>query len=192
MADGCPVFKGRWHLIDNPTVACVDVYYYKDYARACCIVFTLNEEKIISKYVELVKGIEDYVSGQFYKRELPCILKVLEKVKENIDMIITDSFVAVDEHTNGLGAYLYESLNYEIPVIGVAKSFLKGNGDYIEVHRGKSINPLYVSSIGIDLDYAGGIILNLKGDYRIPDILKQVDKMSRDKNDLHNKIRGAD
>ena len=36
-----------------------------------------------------------------------------------------------------------------------------------------------ISSIGADLDYAGDIIFNLKGDYRIPYILKKADTLSR-------------
>lgn len=160
-------------------VACLDVYYYKDYARACCIVFEINEENIISEYIEEISGIEDYISGQFYKRELPCILRVLEKIKENINIIIIDSFIWVEGYKNGLGAYLYESLNPKIPVIGVAKSYLRGNTAYLEIYRGESTNPLYVSAIGIDLNYSADLIKELKGSFRIPDILKKVDKLSR-------------
>lgn len=165
-------------------MVCFDVYYYEKYARACCIVFTKDNERIISEYIEVIEGIEDYVSGQFYKRELPCILKVLGKVKENIDIIITDSFVWVDRDKKGLGAHLYETLKSKVPVIGVAKSYLKGSTDYMEVYRGKSNNPLYISSIGIDQEYSAKLIENLKGDFRIPDILKRVDKLSR--SDAHN------
>jgi hypothetical protein len=46
--------------------------------------------------------------------------------------------------------------------------------DYLEVYRGKSIKPLYVSVIGIDLNYSAKLIKNLKGDFRIPDILKKL------------------
>lgn len=165
--------------MDRLIGACFDVYYYNNHARASCMVFDIGEEIIISEYIEEIEGIEEYISGQFYKRELPCILRVLEKVKENIDIIIIDGFIWVDGNHNGLGAYLYEAINCKIPIIGVAKSYLKGSADYLEVYRGKSSNPLYVSSIGIDLIYAEGIIKSLKGNFRIPDILKKVDKLSR-------------
>lgn len=165
--------------MENLIVACFDVYYYKDYARACCIVFSKDEEKIMSEYIEEIKDIKDYVSGQFYKRELPCILRVLEKVKEDIDIIITDSFIWVDECKKGLGAYLYESINCKTPIIGVAKSYLKDCTAYVEIYRGQSSNPLYISAIGIDLNYSANLISNLKGDFRIPDILKKVDQLSR-------------
>jgi deoxyribonuclease V len=32
----------------------------------------------------------DYESGQFYKRELPCIQALLAQITEHIDMIIID------------------------------------------------------------------------------------------------------
>lgn len=105
---------------------------------------------------------------------------MLEKVKEDIDIIITDSFVWVNEYKKGLGAYLYEAVNPKIPVIGVAKSYLKGSTSYVKVYRGKSKNPLYISAIGIDLKDSVRLIRNLKGGFRIPDILKKVDRLSRE------------
>lgn len=126
-----------------------------------------------------MEGVEDYVSGQFYKRELPCILNVLEKVTENIDLIIIDGFIWIGEYKNGLGAHLYQSINPKVPVIGVAKSYLKDSISYLKVYRGQSINPLYVSAIGADLNYSANLIKELKGNFRIPNILKKVDKLSR-------------
>jgi deoxyribonuclease V len=161
---------------------CFDVYYYENYAKAACIVFeNSEEEKIISEYSEIIEGVKEYIPGQFYKRELPCILKLLEKVKEDIDLIITDSFVWLEEGKKGLGAYVYEALNAKTPIIGVAKTYFKDSTNYLEVYRGKSNKPLYVSSVGVDLEYSAQLIKNLKGKYRFPDILKQVDQLSREK-----------
>lgn len=161
---------------------CFDVYYYENYAKAACIVFeNSQEEKIISEYSEIIKEVNEYIPGQFYKRELPCILKLLEKVKEDIDLVITDSFVWLEEGKKGLGAYLYEALNTKTAVIGVAKTYFKDSTNYLEVYRGKSNKPLYVSSVGIDLNYSANLIKNLKGSYRFPDILKRVDQLSREK-----------
>lgn len=126
-----------------------------------------------------IQGVEDYVPGQFYKRELPFILKVFETIKENIGIIIIDSFIWVEGHQKGLGAHLYDSVSCEIPIIGVAKSYLKGCTEYLKVYRGKSINPLYVSAVGIDINYSARLIEELKGDFRIPSILKRVDRLSR-------------
>lgn len=168
----------------NTIVACFDVYYYENYARACCIVFNRQDEMIISEYSERIEGVKEYVSGQFFKRELPCILKVLEKVKEDVGIIIIDSFIWVEGDENGLGAYLYEAINGRIPVIGVAKSYLKGSTAYLEVYRGESIKPLFVSAIGIDLNYSVEFIKGLSGEFRVPDMLKRVNQLSRKRLEL--------
>ncbi|MDP4089828.1 MAG: endonuclease V, partial [Bacillota bacterium] len=143
-----------------------------------CIVFNEAQE-IISKYSVFIHRVQRYESGKFYRRELPCILRVLEEVNEKIDLIITDSFVWLDDGKRGLGARLYEKLKGQIPVIGVAKTFFRDAQNYKEVFRGKSSKPLYVSSAGIDLDYSADFIRNMKGRFRIPDLLKEVDRLSR-------------
>jgi deoxyribonuclease V len=48
-----------------------------------------------------------------------------------------------------------------------------------EVFRGQSINPLYVSSIGIDIDQAAQNIQNMFGNYRIPTLLKHLDTLTK-------------
>lgn len=166
-------------------IACFDVYYYERYAKACCIVFEAKPtEKIFSCYTETISAVEDYISGQFYKRELPCLLKVYKGVKEDIDLIIIDSFVMLGNGAKGLGAYLYEALGKRIPIIGVAKTLFKGCDSYRKIYRGQSRNPLYISSVGIGLNESAQLIKELKGDNRIPDVLKKVDQMTRSENCL--------
>lgn len=161
-------------------IACFDVYYYESYAKACCIVFvSSSEEEIICEHCRTVEPINDYVSGEFYKRELPCILSVYNFIKMDIDIIIIDGFVMLDKGKKGLGAYLYDSLNRRTPVIGVAKTLFSECESYSEVYRGISKKPLYVSSIGIDLKFSSNLIKNLKGKNRTPDVLKRVDQLTR-------------
>ncbi len=160
--------------------ACFDVYYYKDYAKACCIVFdTGPDEQIVSRYSAMVNQVDDYIPGEFNKRELPCLLGVYEKVEEDLDLAIVDGFVLLGKGKMGLGGHLFEALDRRIPVIGVAKTFFRGSKNYIEVYRGNSTRPLYVSSAGVDLDDAAVFIKNLKGKNRLPDILKRVDRLTR-------------
>jgi deoxyribonuclease V len=66
------------------------------------------------------------------------------------------------------------------PVIGVAKRGFYNNAGYVrEVRRGESENPLYVSAIGMDLELAAECIQNMHGEYRIPTMLKEVDRLGR-------------
>lgn len=173
----------------NQTIACFDVYYKKDQAKACCIVFETDPtEKTLSTYCQVIESVSGYISGEFYRRELPCILKVYKMIKEDIDLIIIDGFVTLGNSKKGLGAYLFESLDKKLPVIGVAKTYFRGCENYVEIYRGKSGKPLYISSIGIDLDCSAKFIKNLNGIYRIPDILKKVDQLSRE-NTLYCSIK---
>lgn len=175
--------------MNNQIIACFDVYYKKDHAKACCIVFETDPtEKTLSTYCQVIEPVSDYISGEFYRRELPCILKVYKMIREDIDLIIIDGFVMLKNGKKGLGAYLFESLDKKLPVIGVAKTYFRGCENYVEIYRGKSGKPLYVSSIGIDLDCSAKFIKNLNGIYRIPDILKKVDQLSRE-NTLYCSIK---
>ena len=113
---------------------------------------------------------------------MPCILQVLELCQqEAIEAIIIDGYVVLDnEGKLGLGGYLYQSLEERIPIIGVAKrAFVKNTDQLIKLERGKSRNPLYITSLGIDLQDAATKIENMKGEYRIPTLLKLVDQESR-------------
>ncbi|SDE00729.1 endonuclease V [Pedobacter soli] len=130
---------------------------------------------ISSKFVD---HVGEYISGEFYKRELPCILAFLEDIDlKAIALIIIDGFIYLDDDgKKGLGAYLYESLGRAIPVIGVAKSKFYNNNAFVrEIFRGQSKNGIYVSAIGIDLEDASGLVQGMSGDFRLPDLIKRVD-----------------
>jgi deoxyribonuclease V len=161
-------------------IACFDVYYYREHACACCLVFEIEPyERVLSRYSVEVKPIALYIPGKFYRRELPCILKVYGRVKEEIDLLLVDGYVFLENDRKGLGGHLFEALRGKTPVIGVAKSFYRGCRNYREVYRGKSGRPLFVSSIGVPLPYAAELIKNLKGKGRLPDLLREVDRLSR-------------
>jgi len=72
----------------------------------------------------------------------------------------------------GLGYHLYKSLGNEIPVIGVAKTSFKDNNAFvIDILRGKSKNPLFITSIGIDSEDAAECIKKMHGEFRMPTLL---------------------
>ena len=161
--------------------ACVDVQYAGERAKAVCLVFESPQSEIpLAEYQAYVDNVQAYVPGQFYKRELPCILAVLSGVKERIDVLLIDSYVWLDEkQLPGLGAYLYRALQKEIGIIGVAKNRFKGASHAREVCRGESSRPLFVTSIGIALDDAVNTIEQMHGAHRIPTLLKLVDSRCR-------------
>ena len=159
----------------------IDIYYHDKGATCVGVLFDWRDaepSKVIRAYLD---EVEEYVPGEFYKRELPCVLAVIYQVKRyKVDCIILDSHVQLGAGQKGLGEYVYEALDEQYPVIGVAKKGFYNNTEYVrEVRRGQSDNPLYVSAIGCDLDEAADCIQNMHGEHRIPTMLKEVDKIGR-------------
>src|SRR5947209_894733 len=105
-------------------LACVDVDYRDENALAACVLFRDWTDAVPSaELIRLIEHVEPYVPGQFYKRELPCLLGVLADVPEPLDAVIVDGYVWLkDEQTPGLGGHLFEALARKVPVIGVAKT----------------------------------------------------------------------
>jgi len=167
----------------NSMILAFDTYYFEDKAKTVCLQFeNWNDEQELATYEETLSGISEYVSGEFYKRELPCILSLLKKIDLNTcKAIVVDGFVVLnDDGKLGLGGYLYEELGEKIAVIGVAKNdFHKIKHSKKALLRGESKKPLYITVKGMDLDKACKNIQEMNGEFRIPDLLKKVDALGR-------------
>ena len=162
----------------------IDVKYNEENntAKAVGVLFNWQDNHAKEIICKELTSIQKYVSGQFYKRELPCIMAIVNQISTiKISTIIIDGHVFVDNTKKyGLGGYVWEKTERKIPVIGVAKrSFYANSNTVKEIYRGRSKKPLYISSIGIDVDIAAHKIKNMKGTFRIPTILKQVDTITR-------------
>jgi deoxyribonuclease V len=160
-------------------IAAVDVHYMEDgFATAGAVVFgDYSDSEAYQIYTCRISGTEPYVPGQFYKRELPCILAVLKTIKEDIDTVIIDGYVDLGKKS-GLGRHLWKSLDSNKKVIGVAKTSYR-QSDAIKVFRGKSVQPLYITSAGIEPSLAAILIKNMYGENRIPTLLKLADSLCR-------------
>ena len=163
-------------------IACFDVQYSENLASVAAVVFKdWADENPLATYSTFVEGIDDYQSGAFYKRELPCLRKVIDLIKEPISTMVVDGHVYLsDQKKPGLGAYLYKELSEGIPVIGVGKNSFKDLTICKEVFRGESQKPLYVSSVGISVEEAAKSIESMHGDFRFPTLLKLVDSLARE------------
>ncbi|MRX68070.1 Endonuclease V [Flavobacterium resistens] len=161
-----------------------DTYYYDNKAKTVCLEFTeWNQEKDFKVHTEIIDNVSEYIPGEFYKRELPCILSLLNKIDLKEDtIIIVDGFVYLDDDKKyGLGGHLYEKLNKKIPIIGVAKTnFASIEKDKKPLFRGDSKKPLFVTSIGIDLEDAFQKIESMAGEFRIPTLLKEMDRLTKE------------
>lgn len=162
-------------------ILAIDAYYVANKANVVGVLFDEWTQCEPSKMVSVVvDGVADYEPGSFYKRELPCILELLKVVEDySITCIVVDGYVLLnDEGKKGLGYYLYEALEGSMPIIGVAKSYFVDNNS-IEVYRGDSKKPLYVTSIGIDQADAAEYIEAMHGKFRMPTLLKLLDTETR-------------
>jgi deoxyribonuclease V len=159
----------------------VDVDYREKEALAAGILFDKWEDCEPTRQLTLqIDRVADYEPGQFYKRELPCILSLLEKLEVRPQYIIVDGYVCLGAAKKaGLGQHLYNALGGEIAVIGVAKSRFQDTPEATEICRGSSQRPLYVTAAGIDLTEAKNAIARMCGANRIPVMLKMVDRLSR-------------
>lgn len=163
-------------------IIATDVQYNEDNntALAAAVLFEAwADESPKAEYSVLIEGIEPYVPGEFYKRELPCLQRLIKEVPSevNIDLIIVDGYVSLGDKP-GLGCYLFEAMGMTIPIVGVAKSKFHA-AKPIEVFRGESKNPLCVTAIGINVKKVAEDVKNMHGGFRMPTLLKRVDSLAR-------------
>lgn len=160
-----------------------DTYYYEDYANTVCIAFEdWTSDRELEIFTEQTPITSEYESGAFYKRELPCILSLLNKiVVKQGDIIIVDGYVTLDDEGKiGLGGYLYEALREKYPIVGIAKNeFTTPDSQRRSVLRGDSKTPLFVTAKGIDVEQVKLNVEHMHGPYRIPTLLKKLDQLSR-------------
>jgi deoxyinosine 3'endonuclease (endonuclease V) len=80
-----------------------------------------------------------------------------------------------------LPLYLYRALDETVPVIGVAKNrFKTPNSLSVEVLRGESKKPLFVTAEGVEAVEVALLVQQMHGEFRIPDMLKRADMLCRD------------
>ena len=164
----------------------IDVQYHLQGATAVGgLINDWQSTQFDKTYTIDIKDVLDYQAGQFYQRELPCILQLLDVIEEHYDYIIIDGYVFLSaEQSPGLGFHLWDALTIKKPIIGVAKNFFKDTPHNCEILRGKSQKPLFITSIGIDLIDAKQNILKMSGEHRLPDLIKKVDLLTKQKGSI--------
>jgi deoxyribonuclease V len=161
-------------------ITCLDVDYRDTEGFAAGIVFRdWSDAKATDERVVRVAGVQPYEAGQFFRRELPCLLAVL-RVLPPVETVIVDGYVWLDGPSKpGLGAHLYQALDERVAVIGVAKTKFRGAHGVREVTRGASKRPLFVTAAGMEPEVAADFVRCMHGNYRIPTLLVRVDYLCR-------------
>ena len=167
-------------------LACLDVDYRADATVAGCVLFHDWSDDASARQILISQGpAAPYKPGEFYLRELPPILAVLQEIKVPLETIVVDGYVWLDPGKMGLGAHLYSALNSKVPVIGVAKNPWRNSAEQQDEHRavvvtrGGSKRPLYVTAVGVEVASAASLIAGMHGPFRIPTLLAAVNTLVR-------------
>jgi deoxyribonuclease V len=150
-------------------IAITDVAYHDDVARAACVVADgWTHQFPLRTFTALRTPVAEYVPGSFWQRELPVLLALLEGTRP--DVVVVDGYVWLDDAgRKGLGAHLHDALGVAV----VGSTFAR------HVMRGTSHKPLYVTSVGIDLDLAAAAVASMHGPHRLPTLLVLADHLAR-------------
>jgi deoxyribonuclease V len=68
-----------------------------------------------------------------------------------------------------------------IAVIGVAKTAFRSATHAAAVRRGVAKRPLYVTAADLSIEQAASLVAAMAGPHRLPDALRRVDRLSRDR-----------
>jgi deoxyribonuclease V len=159
----------------------MDVSYNANFATAAGVLFRYwTADSAVRELACSVEGVAPYESGRFFRRELPCLVQLLDQLPIRPELMIIDGYVWLDTKGRaGLGAHLYEYLGRQIPVVGVAKTAFNGALHAISVFRGRSRRPLFITAAGMDDRDAATKVCEMHGCNRIPDMLKRADELCR-------------
>lgn len=163
----------------------IDTYYRSEQeAYTVGIIFEeWDDKKPLSIVDDVNETFDRYIPGEFYKRELPCILRILNKINIlEFDSIILDGYIDLKDNEGnikpGLGRRLCSKINIhdDLDIIGIAKSLYCRTDEISYKLVRNSSKALYCQSLrGNSLDF----LKYLDGDYRIPTLLKLLDNKTK-------------
>lgn len=183
------------------TVAGLDVGYRGDDAVVgVCVVFDAKTLVVLDEAV--VEDTTDfpYIPGLFAFREMPVLLRALERLTVMPDLLVADGQGLAHPRRFGLACHL--GVHTGIPSVGVAKNAMgrfeqpghargsmsdlvmdDDHGDEVvgrALRTQNGVKPVFVS-VGhrIDLDRACAEVLRLAPRYRLPETTRRADTLTR-------------
>ena len=164
-------------MMDEPLIVCVDVDYRTQGAIAAGVWFRgWQATSAEHEFAVCITEVAEYEPGAFYRRELPCLLRVLAGGPQP-QIVVVDGYVFLEAGVPGLGGHLHAVIGGV--VVGVAKTRF-ASAIAVPVCRGESSSPLFVTAVGIEADEAAECVLSMHGQYRLPTLLKRVDRLARE------------
>jgi len=121
-------------------IAATDVAYQEKMAIAGVLVFSYPELNILEKSIILTEVKFPYIPGLLSFREGPPLIRALEKIKQDVDLLLFDGQGIAHPRRTGIATHLGIYLN--LPSIGCAKSRLTGKYNSL-ANKDGAIEPLY-------------------------------------------------
>jgi deoxyribonuclease V len=180
-------------------LAAADVAFPGRDALAAVCLFTYPHLELLESHCTRIPCKLPYIPGLLSFREAPALIEVFRKLSREPDIILIDGQGIA--HPRRLGIASHIGLLYDKPTIGCAKSRLCGQpenelrtkkGAWVRLldNKGKvigavvrsrdNVKPLYVSpGHRISLEQSVEIVLSCCRKYRIPEPLKEADRLSK-------------
>lgn len=179
----------------------VDVGFEENHTitKAAVAVLSFPELKLVETQVAKLPTTFPYIPGFLSFREIPAILKALEKLTITPDLILCDGQGIAHPRRFGLACHL--GVLIDLPTIGVAKSLFIGKHEELTSEKGSwtplidqgetvgsvlrsrtNVKPIYIS-IGhrISLPTALNYVLLCTSKYRLPETTRWADKLASNK-----------
>jgi deoxyribonuclease V len=179
-------------------VAGVDIGFQDNYkiTQAAVAVLSYPDLNRVEQAIATMPTTFPYIPGFLSFREIPALLKALEKLHTTPDLILCDGQGIAHPRRLGIAAHLGVLL--DMPTIGVAKSRLIGQHDELALEKGSwqplidkgeiigavlrsrtRVKPLYISpghkiSLATALDYVMGCLTQ----YRLPETTRWADALA--------------
>ncbi|ACK64399.1 Deoxyribonuclease V [Rippkaea orientalis PCC 8801] len=187
-------------------VAGVDVGFRDNYqlTQAAIAVLSFPKLELVETQIACLPTTFPYIPGFLSFREIPAILKALEKLKIPPNIILCDGQGIAHPRRLGIASHL--GVLIDLPTIGVAKSLLVGKHEEVPPEKGNwqplidkgeiigvvlrsrtNIKPIYVS-IGhkISLPTAIDYVMQCLTKYRLPETTRWADKLASNKGNMIN------
>ena len=109
-----------------------------------------------------------------YRTVLRCLLTLLRQLPP-IEFVLIAGYVWLDGvGTCGLGGHLFQARGGKVAVIGVAKTRFPRAEQAIQITRGQSSRPLFITAAGLAKEAAATCIRTMHGANRIPTLLRRA------------------
>ncbi len=179
-------------------VAGVDLGFEENYtiSKAAIAVLSFPQLKLVEQAIARLPTTFPYIPGFLSFREVPAIIKAMEKLEILPNLILCDGQGLAHPRRFGLACHLGVLL--DMPTIGVAKSRLIGEHQELGSQKGSwqplldkgeivgaivrsrsQVKPIYVS-IGhkVSLETAMDYVLRCTPKYRLPETTRWADKLA--------------